>query len=116
MKIHHVKGRVRAPYLNGKVERAFRTFKLWWRLVLCGLTRSSIQRRLDSYQHWYNHHRPHSALGTLTPCEAWEGKPPPEPVPIRCRDPVKPRIDVRRLKFRGDPALPVIQINVRQAA
>jgi len=28
--IHHVKAKVRAPYLNGKMERAFRTFKLWW--------------------------------------------------------------------------------------
>jgi hypothetical protein len=31
-------------------------------------------------------------------------------------DPVKPRIDVRRLKCRGDPLLPVIQIFVRHAA
>jgi transposase InsO family protein len=54
MKIRHVKGRVRAPNLNGKVERAFRTFRIWWRLVLCGLMRSGIQRRLDNYQHWYN--------------------------------------------------------------
>jgi len=47
-KIHHVKGRVRAPYLNGKMERAFRTFKLWWNVILCGLSRTSIQRNLDT--------------------------------------------------------------------
>lgn len=116
MNIHHVKGQVRAPYLNGKMERAFRTFKLWWRVILCGLSRSRIQRRLDDYQHWYNHHRPHSAIKGLTPDEAWEGIELSEPIPIRQRAAIKHRIDIHRLKCRGDPHLPIIQITVRRAA
>jgi len=47
MGIHHVRGRVRAPYLDGKMERAFRTFRIWWRLVLTGLSQRGIQRKLD---------------------------------------------------------------------
>ena len=71
--IHHVRSRVRTPYLNGKVERAFRTFKLWWRVILCGMNHAQIQRRLNDYQHWYNHHRPHSAIEGRTPDEVWNG-------------------------------------------
>jgi transposase InsO family protein len=114
--IRHVRGRVRAPYLNGKMERAFRTFKLWWRLVLTGLARSSIQRRLDHYHHWYNQHRPHSALRGLTPEEAWAGVALSEPIPFRQRDAVKPHIRIRRINCRGDSLLPIIEIEIRKAA
>jgi len=114
--IGHVKGRVRAPYLNGKMERAFRTFRLWWSVILCGATRRRLQRRLDNYRHWYNHHRPHSALHGITPDEAWHGTGLSEPFSFRRRDHVKPRIGIRRLKCRGDPRLPVIQITVQRAA
>jgi len=85
-------------------------------MVLAGLTVRPIQRRLDHYRRWYNEHRPHSALDGLTPDEAWSGDALPEPIPIRSRDPIKPQIDVRRLRCRGDPLLPVIQIIVRYAA
>ncbi len=114
--IHHVQGRVRAPYLNGKIERAFRTFRIWWSLVLCGLSIPALQRRLDDYRHWYNQHRPHSALDGRTPDEAWQGIAIPEPGPIRCRDPLKPYIRIRRVNCRGDPGLPVVHITVRRAA
>jgi putative transposase len=114
--IHHVKGRVRTPYLNGKMERAFQTFKLWWRAILCGLSQSSIQNRLDTYRHWYNHHRPHSAINGLTPDEAWNAIALTETISIRCRDPVKPAIHIRRVHCRGDPQLPVIQITLSKAA
>ncbi len=114
--ISHVKARVRAPYLNGKIERTFRTFRIWWRIILCGLSRPHIQRRLDDYQHWYNHYRPHSAIKGLTPDEAWEGIELPQPIPLRQRDAIKPRIDIRRVNCRGDPHLPVINITVQRAA
>jgi putative transposase len=116
MRIRHVKGRVRTPYLNGKVERSFMTLRLWWRAILPGWTRSGLQRRLDDYRRWYNHHRPHSALRGLTPQEAWEGFEPPQPIPIRQRNPHRPHITLRRVHCRGDPHLPVIQITVRHAA
>jgi len=111
-----VQARVRAPYLNGKLERAFRTFRVWWRLILTGLTQRGIQRRLDEFGAWFNEHRPHSALHGRTPQEAWEGRVLPEPVPIRARDQSQPQIEIRRRHYRGDPRLPVVEISVRLAA
>jgi hypothetical protein len=106
----------RAPYLNGKLERAFRTFRVWWRLVLTGLTQRGIQRRLDHFGAWFNEHREHSTLHGRTPQEAWEGRVLPEPIPIRARDQFQPQIEVRRRHYRDDPRLPVLEISVRLAA
>ncbi len=111
-----VQARVRAPYLNGKIERAFRTFRIWWRLVLTGLTQRGIQRKIEDFKDWFNEVRPHSALHGLTPQEAWEGRVLAEPVPIRARDRLDPQIEVRRRHYHGDPRLPVLEISVRLAA
>jgi len=111
-----VQARVRAPFLNGKIERAFRTFRVWWRLVLTGLTQRGIQRRLDDFKAWFNESRPHSALQGRTPQEAWEGRVLPEPVSIRARDQLQPQIEVRRRHYRGDPRLPVLDVSARLAA
>lgn len=111
-----VQARVRAPYLNGKIERAFRTFRTWWRLVLTGLMQRGIQRRLDDFGDWFNKHRPHSALHGLTPREAWEGRRLPEPVPVRAREQLEPQIEICRRHHRGDPRLPVVEISVKLAA
>ena len=111
-----VQARVRAPYVNGKIERAFRTFRIWWRLVLTSLTERGIQCRLDDFRAWFNEHRPHSALHGRTPQEAWEGRCLPTPIPIRARDQRQPQIEVRRRHYHGDPRLPVVEISVRLAA
>jgi transposase InsO family protein len=116
MDIIPVQARVRAPYLNGKIERAFRTFRIWWRLVLTGLTEKGIQRRLDDFGTWFNEHRPHSALHGRTPQEAWEGHVLPEPIPILTRDRLQPQIEIRRKHYHGAPRLPIIDISVRLAA
>ena len=116
MGIIPVQARVRAPYLNGKIERAFRTFRVWWRLVLTGLTQRGIQRRLDDFGAWFNEHRPHSALHGRTPQEAWEGRVLPEPVPIRARKHLQPEIGIHCRYCHGDPRLPVIEISVGLAA
>jgi hypothetical protein len=99
--------------LNGKCERLFKTFRGWWRLVLSPITVSGIQARQDSFRAWHDGHRPHSAIGGLTPIEAWEQTALPEPIPIRTRDQLDPQIDVRRWRCRGDPRLPIIDISVR---
>ena len=111
-----VQARVRAPYLNGKIERVFRTFRVWWRLVLAGLTQRGIQRRIEEFRAWFNEHRAHSALHGRTPQEAWEGRCLPKPVAIRARDQLRPQIEVRRRHYRGDPRLPVLEISVKLAA
>jgi transposase InsO family protein len=110
-----IHGPVRSPFFNGKVERAFRTFRLWWRLVLTGLAPRSIQRRLEAYRHWYNACRPHSALGGRTPEEAWRGWCLPPPVALRAGDPLQFTLEVRRAYCRGDPRLPILHITRRAA-
>ncbi len=114
--IRHLRGRARAPYLNGQLERFFRTFRLWWRCVLTGLSPRNIQRQLDAYQHGYNHRRPHAALDGRTPEEAWQGCELPKPVSFRACDNRSPRICIRRIHCRGDPHLPVVEIALRKAA
>ncbi|MGC8541311.1 MAG: transposase [Phycisphaerae bacterium] len=127
--IRHVHTRVRAPFLNGKIERFFRTFKLWQRLTLFGLAAWSIQCRLDNFADWYNAKRPHSALGHLTPAEAWassalptqnprlpSGLQLPQPAPIRARDGPNIQIQIARRNYLNDPHLPIIEINLRKAA
>ncbi|MGC8563251.1 MAG: integrase core domain-containing protein, partial [Thermoplasmata archaeon] len=84
--ICHVHTRVRSPFLNGKIERFFRSLKQWRRLALLATRTASIQRRLDTFADWYNRHRPHSALGIRTPQEAFANRKSPKPVPIRARD------------------------------
>ena len=116
MDIIPVQARVRAPYLNGKIERAFGTVRVWCRLVLTGLTQRGIQRHLDDVGAWFNEHRPHNALHGRTPQEAWEGHGLPKPVSIRARDQLRPQIEIRRKHYHGDPRLPVIEISVRLAA
>jgi len=111
-----VQARVRAPYLNGKIERAFRTVRVWWRLVLTGLRQGGPQRRLDIFGNWFNERRPHSALHGLTPQEARAGRCLPAPVRIRARDQLHPRIKTRRGHYLGDPRLPVIEISVQRVA
>ena len=111
-----VQARVRAPFLNGKIERAFRTFRIWWRLVLVGWTTKAIQRRLNDFGAWFNEHRPHGALQGRTPQEAWQGHVLPKPVPIRARDRLQPQIEIRRRHYHGDPRLPVLDVSVRLAA
>ena len=107
-----VKGKVRQPSFNGKVERLFRTFRLWLRIAVLPVSVRPLQRRLDHYRTWYDEHRPHAALDSRTPQEAWEGVELPEPIPIRATHPDGITVQVQRRSCRGDPALPIIKIRV----
>jgi transposase InsO family protein len=55
------------PQTNGKVERYHRTLLEEWAYIRTWL--SEIQRAAgyDDFIHFYNHHRPHGALGWATP-------------------------------------------------
>ncbi|MCE5325568.1 MAG: integrase core domain-containing protein [Planctomycetaceae bacterium] len=114
MGIHHVQGRVRCPAVNGKIERFFRTFKLWLRAALLPINPRGVQKRLDRFATWYNGCRGHQALKGRTPDEAWQKKRLPKPVTYRAGGEVVPMIDIRRLKYRGDPNLPLIKIKVKR--
>jgi hypothetical protein len=115
VKVQHVRGRVRVPFLSGKMEGAFRMLRVWWRMVLAALAKRNLQRRVDDYRLWYNAFRPHSAVGGLTPGEAVRGMTLPASMPVRAREAAKAWVEVRRRRCRGDPRLPVIQITRRAA-
>ncbi|MHB1767677.1 MAG: transposase [Phycisphaerae bacterium] len=115
-RIRHIHTRVRSPFLNGRMERFFRSLKLWQRLTLMVATAGGIQSRLDSFAAWYNTCRPHSALGFRTPEEAYGGKTLPNPIAYRTRDGPTVEIQVARRRFRDDPHLPAPEITVRRAA
>ena len=109
-----VKGKVRQPSFNGKVERFFRTMRLWLRSAVLPIGIASLQRELDRYRAWYNEHRPHAALGGRTPEEVWHGVDMPEAIPIRVSDADEIDVHVQRRSFGGDPALPIIAIRVER--
>jgi len=114
MKVRHLRSQLpwRGGFLAGKIERFFRTLRVWWRVVLPSLRLTTLQGKLDTFAYWYNH-RPHASLGGLTPMEAWNGETLPETVAFLTKDAVKPKITVRRTPCRGDPWLPTIDIKVR---
>ena len=65
--IRHIFTRPYRPRTNGKAERFVRTMLNEW-AYLVGYTRSFHRTALlPKWLHWYNHHRPHSALGGLSP-------------------------------------------------
>ena len=110
-----VRGRVGSWRINAKVERVFRTLKLWQRLSLWMLNSRGVQRKLHAYRTWYNHHRPHGALGVRTPEEAGRGTDPPTPIAFRHGGETEPVINLSREHFRGDPHMPLLHLRVVHA-
>jgi transposase InsO family protein len=65
--IRHLRTRPYRPQTNGKAERLIRTMLGGW--AYGALYRNSKERAaaLDGWLHYYNHQRPHSALGRKPP-------------------------------------------------
>ena len=58
----------RSPKFNGVVERANRTTRIeFWNAYLGELNLPAVNQALKLYQHFYNHIRPHQAIGGATP-------------------------------------------------
>ena len=55
------------PQTNGKVERYHRTLLVEWAYVRVYTSDAARTRALRKWQHIYNHHRHHTALGGLPP-------------------------------------------------
>jgi transposase InsO family protein len=66
------------PQTCGKVERFQQTLKKWLARHPAA-TRAQLQARLDAFRDYYNHHRPHRALGGRTPWERWAATEPATP-------------------------------------
>ena len=107
-----VQGKVRQPSFNGKVERFFRTLRIWLRVAVLPISVRPLQRRLDHYRTWYNEHRPHASISERTPDEAWEGVELAVPIPIRAADREQIAVSVDRQSYCDDPALPIVTIRV----
>jgi transposase InsO family protein len=64
------------PQTCGKVERFQQTLKKWLRRQRLARDLVELQTQLDAFVDYYNHHRPHRAVGRRTPSEAWAATPP----------------------------------------
>ena len=64
------------PQTCGKVERFQQTLKKWLRRQPLATDLAELQLQLDQFVDYYNHHRPHSAIGRVTPAERWAQTPP----------------------------------------
>ena len=68
-------GRPSHPQTQGKIESFHQTLKKWLKARPPAQTLPEQQRLLDEFRHWYNHERPHRALGRDTPHHAYTALP-----------------------------------------
>ncbi len=64
------------PQTCGKVERFQQTLKKWLRRQPVAADLAELQTQLDTFVRYYNHQRPHRAIGRITPIERWAATPP----------------------------------------
>jgi transposase InsO family protein len=62
------------PQTCGKVERLHQTLKRYLAKQPPADTLAGLQRQLDTFAHYYNHIRPHRALGRRTPLQAYSAR------------------------------------------
>jgi hypothetical protein len=64
------------PQTCGKVERFQQTLKRWLAARRLAPDLAGLQAQLDAFVAYYNHQRPHRAIGRITPAERWAAMPP----------------------------------------
>jgi transposase InsO family protein len=75
-----ITGKPDRPTTQGKNERFHQTLQKWLNARPPAKTMAALQLLVDEFDQYYNHERPHQALGAKTPAEAWAATPPaPEP-------------------------------------
>jgi len=65
--IKHRRTRPYRPQTNGKIERFHRTLRDEWGYAKAYGSESSRRKALTGWLHIYNHHRPHTAIGSKPP-------------------------------------------------
>jgi transposase InsO family protein len=68
------------PQTCGKVERFHQTRKRWLARQPKAATVAELQAQLDAFTGYYNHQRPHRALGRRTPAAAYAARPKATPL------------------------------------
>ena len=91
------------PQTCGKVERLHQTLKKWLARQDPAATIAELQAQLDTFAAYYNHHRPHRAIGRRTP--ARPGTPGPAPCPPRQGIRISEHFRVRRDRVDADGKL-----------
>jgi len=71
--IKHIRGRVRHPQTQGKIERYHRSMK---NVIKLDVYRSpmELERALQKFVHYYNYERYHEAINNVTPAQKYYGK------------------------------------------
>ncbi len=72
-------GSVSHPQTQGKIERFWQTLKRWLEQQPLPDDIADMQALLDTFTSLYNEHRPHRALGHLTPQQAYLARPKARP-------------------------------------
>ena len=62
------------PQTCGKVERLHQTLRRYLAKQPPAKTLGELQEQLDAFRHYYNHIRPHRALGRRTPLQAYSSR------------------------------------------
>jgi transposase InsO family protein len=62
------------PQTCGKVERLHQTLKRYLAKQAPAQTHAELQGQLDAFVHYYNHIRPHRAIGRRTPLQAYSAR------------------------------------------
>lgn len=75
LRIQQKNGHPGHPQTQGKIERFHQTLKKWLTRQPAATTMAELQTQLDRFQQIYNHHRPHRALGGLTPATSYHATP-----------------------------------------
>jgi len=81
------------PQTQGKIERFHQTQKRWLAKQPAAATLDELQRQLDAFRTDYNERRPHRALGSSTPGDAYRTTPKALPATGRLPDRYRLRYD-----------------------
>lgn len=93
------------PQTCGKVERFHQTLKKYLSAQDPPTTKKQLQRQLNRFAHYYNHTRPHRAIGRQTPFTAWTAR--------EKAIPTGPRLNTAGYRVRHDKISTVGTITLR---
>jgi transposase InsO family protein len=100
------------PQTCGKLERAHQTLKKWLRKQPLARSLPELQRQLDEFRTYYNHHRPHRALGGATPAERFHATPAARPADTPIDLPHPPTLSIATRRVTPTGSLHVRRISI----